>query len=254
MLYSLAVVLMCLQQRSWAARQCNIRIVDLDEESEVINLESYVEELGPTVWRSRASRNAILAEQLNRETLLAEHGDAQVILSSSNSYSHDTLTTSLRDYILTTVDRDDLATSRANETYYMFGHNDRQPPFKRLNENYIIPPCGPLCEGRGTKTLGVGGRGSGTSWHLHGPAFSEVLLGAKRWLIYPKGSEPDMQLAANKTMSKWIQEVLPLLPDKEKASIWDCIIEPGDMLYFPLGLYHATLNMDRYNAFVSYFV
>ena len=245
---------LCLQQRIWAARHCNFRSFELDEESEVINLESYDDDLGPMVWRSRASRNTILAERLNRAALLAEHGDAQVILSSSNSYSHDTRTASLRDYILTTVDRDDLATSRANETYYMFGHNDMRQPWKRLNEHYIIPPCGPLCEGRGTKTVGIGGRNSGTSWHMHGPAFSEAIIGAKRWLIYPKGSAPDMQLAANKTTSTWIQEVLPFLPEKEKAIIWDCIIEPGDLLYFPLGLYHATLNLDKYNAFVSYFV
>jgi hypothetical protein len=183
---------------------------------------------------------------------LSQHGDAEVILSSSNSYSHDTVRLTLRDYILSTVDVDLSTHHLANETFYMFGHNDGRSPWKALNAQYNIPPCGPICEGKGTKTVGIGGRHSGTSWHIHGPAFSEVLVGRKRWLIYPSNISPDMQLAANTTMGAWVRDILPGL--KERSRIYDCVIEPGDLLYFPHGLYHATLNLDPYNAFMSFFV
>jgi hypothetical protein len=45
--------------------------------------------------------------------------------------------------------------------------------------------------------------------------------------------------------------VLQAKPDKGK--LIECTIGPGDLLYFPPLIYHATLNYGDYNAFVSSF-
>eukprot|EP00960_Hanusia_phi_P036168 752184-Hanusia_phi.AAC.2 len=38
---------------------------------------------------------------------------------------------------------------------------------------------------------GAGGSGSGVPFHVHGPGFSEVLWGRKRWFLMPEGIRPD---------------------------------------------------------------
>lgn len=37
-------------------------------------------------------------------------------------------------------------------------------------------------------------------------------------------------------------------------SLYECVLEPGEMLYFPDKWMHATLNLDSYNLFVSVFL
>lgn len=37
-------------------------------------------------------------------------------------------------------------------------------------------------------------------------------------------------------------------------SFYECVLEPGDMLYFPDKWQHATLNLDKYNLFASVFL
>ena len=165
---------------------------------------------------------------------------------------------SLRDYIEDIVDVDERLAGRgglqSNESFYMFGHNDGREPWKSLVAlNYARPPCGPTCSGRdATPTFGIGSPNSGTSFHFHGPAFSEAIIGSKRWFVYPAHLKPDMTQLANVSMWRWAEEILPSLPHREE--IYDCTISPGEALWFPTQLYHATLNLDPFNVFMSLFV
>lgn len=194
-----------------------------------------------------------MAESLKRDVLLEQYGDTNLILSSSNSYSHQTMRLKLSAYILNIVDLDSKSSSRANETFYMFGHNDNSEPWKSIvSSHYNLPPCGPICINKGTTTIGIGGEQSGVGFHIHGAAFSEMIIGHKRWLIYPLHLQPDMSKIANMSMSEWYESIFPTLEHREE--IWDCVIGPGELLYFPTNYYHATLNMDAYNVFVSLFV
>lgn len=43
-------------------------------------------------------------------------------------------------------------------------------------------------------------------------------------------------------------------PSEFLHSFYECVLEPGDMLYFPNSWQHATLNLDDYNLFVSVFL
>ena len=76
--------------------------------------------------------------------------------------------------------------------------------------------------------------------------------GRKRWLLYapsaapPPGHEPDTSTAA------WVRDVLPTLPAHRRPR-HDCVLGPGEVLYFPPSWWHATLNEDAHTVFVSSF-
>jgi hypothetical protein len=38
-----------------------------------------------------------------------------------------------------------------------------------------------------------------------------------------------------------------------KQKPWECTIHEGEMIYFPDGWHHATINLERYTVFVSSF-
>jgi len=240
-----------------AIPQCNIPKVKIDESRELINVDTRDPSAGPVVFVMAADRNKQLREKVLRNVLLKNHGDVEVILSSSNSYSQATQRMSLRNYIETIVDVDEKQALEAtsDSRFYMFGHNDARDPWKDFGRDlYVRPPCGPTCSGSNfaTPTLGIGSRNSGTSFHFHGSAFSETIIGRKRWLIFPLHLKPDMRTLANMTMWRWIENVLPSMDSRE--NIWDCIISPGEVLWFPSQYYHATLNVDEYNCFMSLFI
>jgi len=230
---------------------CNIPRVQLDETREYINIDTLS---SPVVYVLDKLRNSRMRSSVARASLLANHGDAKVTLSSSNSYSHDTRRVSLKEYITTIVDvGESKGGASASERFYMFGHNEGSEPWRSLIATYVRPPCGPICSGsNATPTLGIGASGSGTSLHFHGPAFAETIIGRKRWFIYPLSLRPDMDSFANMSMKTWAEDVYPTLPDRD--DIYDCTISPGELLFFPSQFLHATLNLDAYNVFMSLFV
>ena len=38
-----------------------------------------------------------------------------------------------------------------------------------------------------------------------------------------------------------------------QTGLYECTLDAGDMIYFPDGYYHATINLSPYTAFVSTF-
>eukprot|EP00606_Chrysophyceae_sp_TOSAG23-5_P000522 GSChrysophyteH2.ASY1.ANO1.437.1 assembled CDS len=206
-------------------------------------------------------RNAKLRAAAERDAFLREHGDKRVQLTSSNAHSHGKRVVTLREYMQTMnvdlyMNAADAGAS-ANETWYLFGNNEHLSPFKELSELYELPKCGQDCtrvSQKATVVSGLGGKGSGVSFHFHGPGLSETLYGRKRWFLYAPEYEPDMisDIESGSGSDGGISgfDAMPHVP----LPFYDCTIEPGEALYFPSQWMHATLNLDEYTYFVSVFL
>jgi hypothetical protein len=166
----------------------------------------------PVIFVDDDRLNANLYNLVSRDSLIDNHGDIVVSLSSSNTYSHGLRKMSLQDYITQWVDPKqppqpthntpkDISpsstttsqlpfptfspqsaqsisttqTTSANESFYLFGNN-YDGIFRQLNSLYSAPPC-LHCEKGGAKTIGIGGGQSGVSFHFHGLGFSEAIIG-----------------------------------------------------------------------------
>lgn len=75
---------------------------------------------------------------------------------------------------------------KSNESYYLFGGNFGGM-WDSMRDAYRLPPC-LVCAQCGAVTIGIGGHLSGVSFHHHGPGFSEVIEGSKRWFLFPPPS------------------------------------------------------------------
>ncbi|XP_024864431.1 jmjC domain-containing protein 8 isoform X2 [Kryptolebias marmoratus] len=93
------------------------------------------------------------------------------------------------------------------------------------------------------------GPGTGVPFHWHGPGYSEVIYGRKRWFLFPPDHEPHFH--PNRTTLSWVTETYPNLPEDEAPL--ECTIRPGEVLYFPDRWWHATLNLDL-SVFISTFL
>ncbi|XP_034640782.1 jmjC domain-containing protein 8 isoform X2 [Trachemys scripta elegans] len=105
-----------------------------------------------------------------------------------------------------------------------------------------------LLEPQDLASLGSGS-GSGVPFHWHGPGYSEVIFGRKRWFLYPPEKTPEFH--PNKTTLAWLLDTYPFLPPEDRPV--ECTIHPGEVLYFPDRWWHATLNLDT-SVFISTFL
>ena len=62
----------------------------------------------------------------------------------------------------------------------------------------------------------------------------------------PPGHHPDVSTFT------WVSEVLPTLPPSRRPA-HDCVLGPGELLYFPPNWWHATLNLGEHTVFMSSF-
>lgn len=207
-----------------------------------------------------------------------------VTLSSSNSFSQHRRTIPLQQYLdeMKQHNGTTVPNQRSNESWYLFGETYSQE-WKNLLQDYQLPPC-QACQHHKYVALsfGIGNRGSGVQWHIHGPGFSEALHGRKHWILYPPQYEPPLfhhdqstrhwmeYIYTNTTQLIQAHEQWLLLNTTAKDSAgkqdnkskhpilkngrpYECTLDPGDMIYFPDRWYHATINCDPYTAFVSTF-
>ncbi|NXU99127.1 JMJD8 protein, partial [Cettia cetti] len=162
-----------------------------------------------------------------------------------------------------------------SDTLYFFGDNNFTE-WGPLFQHYVPPPfripgTSPaysfgIAGGCGMRTFGVGsgrdwglsqhqaptpsaGSGSGVPFHWHGPGFSEVIFGRKRWFLYPPDKTPHFH--PNETTLAWLQHTYPTLPPAQRPL--ECTLRPGEVLYFPDRWWHATLNLDT-SVFISTFL
>ncbi|XP_027466525.1 jmjC domain-containing protein 8 isoform X3 [Zalophus californianus] len=183
----------------------------------------------------------------SRERLLDSFGDNVVRLSTANTYSYRKVDLPFQEYVEHLLYPQD-PTSLGNDTLYFFGDNNFSE-WASLFQHYSPPPFSLL----GTTTaysFGIAGAGSGVPFHWHGPGFSEVIYGRKRWFLYPPEKTPEFH--PNKTTLAWLQDVYPTLTSSARPL--ECTVQAGEqVLYFPDRWWHATLNLDT-SVFISTFL
>jgi hypothetical protein len=235
------------------------------------------------VLNHSAFKNPALQELASRERMMEDYGDDTVTVSSSNAYSHDKLRVSLRDYLLSMdEDQDRPLSSRANETFYLFGDN-YGGVWSETAGAYEVASCA-QCNRAGAKSVGIAGRLSGVSFHIHGPGFAEVIHGAKLWLLFPPevSIERVPRFGPNSSMASWVEQYQAALAVRGDGGgletgrtvdahgeawagglDWDwatmammqsCVMRPGELIFFPSRWLHGTLNLDSYNHFISTFI
>ncbi|ACI65877.1 predicted protein [Phaeodactylum tricornutum CCAP 1055/1] len=113
-----------------------------------------------------------------------------VTLSSSNSLSEHRRTVALKTYLNETVAKGETFPDRpSNESWYLFGET-YSDEWKTLLKDYELPPCRTCTDEWVALSFGIGNRGSGVQWHVHGPGFSEAVHGRKHWILYPPYRKP----------------------------------------------------------------
>ena len=225
----------------------------------------------PVVIRNATLRSAAdFRAKTTIAALVEAVGDAVVTLSSANAYSYGREKMSVRKYFehalgpearvawAAAADVD----GAAPNLFYWFGEHGSE--VKSLLSQYPLPryakPSTQLAfvaaGGESSLTeppalsFGVGPDGSGVPFHFHNDGFSEVMHGAKYWMLYPGGRKPP-RFRANATSASWLLHDYPKLADGERPM--ECLIGPGDLLYFPKGWYHAILNVGE-TVFMSTFL
>ena len=142
------------------------------------------------------------------------------------------------------------ARSATSRTAYALDSNAVASPSARWRPSHPPPPSPPLHDARvPALSFGVGPEGSGVPFHFHADGFSEVLHGAKHWLLY-RNKPP--RFRENATSATWLRRDYPVLRPDERPL--ECLIRPGDLLYFPNGWWHAVINRGSPVTFMSTFL
>ena len=201
----------------------------------------------------RPAANPSVCQEFSKMTSLSNITDTlpkgfQVTLSSSNSFSAHRRSIPLTQYLSETVEDETFPHHLSNETWYLFGETYTSDWVEMLN-HFCLPPCETCSKDLSALAFGIGGRGSGVQWHIHGPGFSECIHGRKHWVLYPPENKPKYD--PDYTSRHWMEEIYTSLHENEKP--YECTLHPGEMIYFPNEWYHATINLDNYNVFVSTF-
>ncbi|XP_071545188.1 jmjC domain-containing protein 8-like isoform X2 [Panulirus ornatus] len=220
---------------------CNIAVRDgsLTQE-EFLNTYAYTE---PVVIKG-ATDNQLFQSLTQRSALLEGYGHTTIRLSSANSYSYVKRDISFQDYCDHHIHPQKLS---ALETFYFFGDNNHEE-WQALLELYQQPPYR-LPQHTSALSFGLAGPGTGVPFHFHGPGFSEIIWGQKRWFMYPPGVNPSFH--PNRTSLQWLMEDYP--KKKGNSMLYECTLLPGEIIYFPDMWWHATLNIDT-SVFISTFL
>ncbi|XP_069381665.1 jmjC domain-containing protein 8 isoform X1 [Paralichthys olivaceus] len=182
----------------------------------------------------------------SKSTLLQEYGSRKVRLSTANTYSYRKVDVPFQEYVDKFL-RPQSTDALGSDTMYFFGDNNFTE-WQRLFDHYESPPY-VLPHTSGAYSFGIAGPGTGVPFHWHGPGYSEVIYGRKRWFLYPPDKEPHFH--PNHTTLSWVRDTYPNLPEHEAPL--ECTIRPGEVLYFPDRWWHATLNLDT-SVFISTFL
>ncbi|KAM0976760.1 hypothetical protein PS2_019360 [Malus domestica] len=131
------------------------------------------------------------------------------------------------------------------EDFFDVLDGDKRPPFRWL----IIGP-----------------QRSGASWHVDPAltsAWNTLLVGRKRWALYPPGRVPlgvtvhvneedgDVNIETPSSLQWWL-DFYPLLADEDKPI--ECTQVPGETIFVPSGWWHCVLNLEPSIAVTQNFV
>ncbi|XP_078440783.1 putative glycosyltransferase [Wolffia australiana] len=131
------------------------------------------------------------------------------------------------------------------EDYFDVLDEEKRPPFRWL----IIGPAR-----------------SGASWHVDPAltsAWNTLLVGRKRWALYPPGKVPagvivhvneddgDVDVETPSSLQWWL-DIYPFLDEKDKPI--ECTQLPGETIFVPSGWWHCVLNLETTIAVTQNFV
>lgn len=195
--------------------------------------------------------DAAFLRRVARDALLASHGDEEVTLSVSSTFSYSKRTQRFADYVNTSVSRPLEETAQlSSPDFLLFG--DHSDGWNSLLAAYR-PPA--LIKPSATVALsfGVAGPGTGVPFHVHGPTWAQTLVGRKRWFLYPPDRRPPID--GEESVLRWMERVEGGSNDALRAhgAPSECTLPPGRALFVPDGWWHATLNVDE-TVFISSFV
>lgn len=223
---------------------CSIDVLDASELSYQQFLERYAFSR-PVILRGLTD-NTNFQLLCSRSSLLEKYGSLKVRLSTANTHSYRKVDVFFQEYVEKLL-RPQSEETLGSETLYFFGDNNFTE-WQNLFDQYRSPPY-VLPDTTAAYSFGIAGPGTGVPFHWHGPGYSEVIYGRKRWFLYPPDQQPHFH--PNRTTLSWLTETYPHLPEEEAPL--ECTIRPGEVLYFPDRWWHATLNLDT-SVFISTFL
>jgi ribosomal protein L16 Arg81 hydroxylase len=92
--------------------------------------------------------------------------------------------------------------------------------------------------------ISLGGSGSGLPWHTHGETWIATVYGRKAWFVYAPGDAGSRQRGSPlHDASTWFAHTLPTLSEAERP--YQCVQQPGEVVYLPAGWAHLTVNLDE---------
>lgn len=240
-------------------RDCTVAVEPADLPRSVFD-RTYRDRDEPVVIRNATSQTGARFRELTTlRRLAADWGEQVVTLSSANAFSYGRTKMRLDAYL------DEMEAARwtgdagqsADRTFYFFGEHGselqplltqyRMPRYAQQDAACALTSRAPPAP-EPALSFGAAADGSGVPFHFHNDGFSEVMHGAKRWFLYRR--EPP-EFDANATSSQWLRRVYPTLP--AHALPLECVIWPGDLLYFPKGWWHAIVNVGN-TVFMSTFL
>jgi len=146
-----------------------------------------------------------------------------------------------------------------NETFYLFGNHQGEAWSRFLDEyprleSAPLFSCANMNDKRSTLSFGCAQQHTGVPWHFHGPGFLQVLNGQKVWfLAAPSVTDEQIRFDPNVTTKDWYENVY-LKDIRVQKKILICVLNAGDVIYFPDLWKHATWNTGReWNSWMSTF-
>ncbi|XP_051570190.1 jmjC domain-containing protein 8 isoform X2 [Myxocyprinus asiaticus] len=224
--------------------ECNIEIRDVNSitHNEFIKEYAYTK---PVILRGLTD-NTNFRFLCSKSSLLRDYGEKTVRLSTANTHSYRKVDVRFEEFVkflLTPQSENTLG----SDTLYFFGDNNFTE-WHSLFDEYKAPPY-TLPQMSPAYSFGIAGPGTGVPFHWHGPGYSEVIYGRKRWILYPPDQAPEFH--PNHTTLSWVTLSYPNLELHQRPL--ECTIRPGEVLYFPDRWWHATLNLDT-SVFISTFL
>jgi hypothetical protein len=226
------------QQAAWFSHGFKCNIEKFDAMPEDIFFSKFSKKK-PFIIRNP---NKKFQEMCKLSNLLATFGNTSITVSSSNTHSHSQISMLFEDYVLYHI-REITSNDDAMKTWYFFG--DQGWEWNSFLKQYSLPPNSP----EPSLAFGLGGHHSGVPLHVHGPGYSEVLIGLKRWFIFPASIRP--RFDPKRSALQWFEEIYPTLTEED--NLFECTIGPDEAIYFPDNFFHATLNIGELTTFVSTF-
>ena len=183
---------------------CTVERVPFDEMT-ADRFDSEYRDNKPVVLTGMRDRNDAFRDACAKDVLLREWGDKDIVLSTADTHSYLKFTKTLREYVSSHTAPQRLD-KRGDETLIWFGDNNhtewrshfdlcQKPPFGTSNADVAY-------------SFGVGGPHSGVPLHVHGPGWSETIVGRKRWWLSPPKPKP--RFHPNATSLEWALGLKPL--------------------------------------------